>query len=205
MCGEIHSDQLNKGDEYDQLNPTIAINILTYDYLPYKEYHSQFVIMEKNRHYQLTDNMSIHFLELKKWTDLGTKAKNRLERWLLYLSNNNPAELEEVAKMDTTIQKAVKAEEVFSADKKTWYEYLMREKSERDYISGIKNAERRGLRQGRAEGKIEGLLEGEIKGKLEGKLETARNMLSKGLSHEMVQECTGLTAEEIRKAIEKTN
>jgi len=55
----------------------------------------------------------------------------------------------------------------------------------------------------RLEGKLEGLKEGELKGlkrgKLEGQLEAANSMLEKGISPDLVLECTGITQMQLKK------
>ncbi|MDR2781881.1 MAG: hypothetical protein LBB21_05535, partial [Holosporaceae bacterium] len=65
-----------------------------------------------------------------------------------------------------------------------------REKAMLDYTNDIACAEDRGKLKGKAEGKAEG--------KVEGKIETARAMLSKGMSVEIISECTGLSIDEIK-------
>ena len=187
---QIFIRQLKRGEHYRDLQSTISINVVTFDIWPENEYyHNDFRLKEKDRHYELTDKLSIQFLELHKWKKLSRKAQNRLERWLLYLSNSNPKELEEVARMDMAIKEALEAEKAFMRDEALMHAYMQIEKTRLDYDSDIVNA--------RDEGRLEG--------RLEGKLETARSMLMKGFSSEIVQECTGLTAEEIKQVIDKTN
>lgn len=125
---KIYQDQLREGMKYKDLKATIAINVLSFNYFDNKEYHNQFTILEKNQHYALNDNLQIHFIELKKWTKLSIKARNRLEKWLLFLANNNPLELEEIALKDANITKALDAEKKFLSDEVSRYIYDLREK-----------------------------------------------------------------------------
>jgi predicted transposase/invertase (TIGR01784 family) len=53
--------------------------------------------------------------------------------------------------------------------------------------------------QGRREGEADGIIKGKKDGKLENKLETARNMLAKGFSNDLIMELTGLTSDEFAK------
>jgi predicted transposase/invertase (TIGR01784 family) len=48
-------------------------------------------------------------------------------------------------------------------------------------------------------GRAEGLAEGEVIGETKGIHKTARNMKAKGISVEMIMECTGLSVEEIER------
>ena len=65
--------------------------------------------------------------------------------------------------------------------------------TERDIRNYISYAQEKGRAEGKAEGRAQGLAEGEVKGIHK----TARNMKAKGISVEMIMECTGLSAEEI--------
>lgn len=145
---KIYQEQLQEGMKYKELRPTIAINVLSFNYFPSEKYHNRFTILEEQEHYPLNDNLQLHFIELKKWTDLSIKARNRLERWLLFLANNDPIELEAIAMKDTTITKALEAEKKFLSDKQARYIYDLREKSKRDLFSSIATAEERGKAEG---------------------------------------------------------
>ena len=71
--------------------------------------------------------------------------------------------------------------------------------TERDIRNYISYAQEKGWAEGRAEGRTEGLAEGEVIGETKGIHKTARNMKAKGISVEMIMECTGLSVEEIER------
>jgi predicted transposase/invertase (TIGR01784 family) len=75
----------------------------------------------------------------------------------------------------------------------------MREKAALDFEQARYSAEKRGERRGRKEGRLEGIQEGRLEGRLEGILQTAGNMLTKGLSDDLISEFTGLSLTEIRE------
>ena len=54
-----------------------------------------------------------------------------------------------------------------------------------------------GIAEGRAKGLAEGRAEGKAEGKAEGLAEVARNLKNKGISVDLIAECTGLSIEEI--------
>ena len=145
---KIYQEQLLEGMHYKDLRPAIAINILNFNYFPTEKYHSKFVVLDEEELYRLNDNFQLHFIELKKWVKLSVKARNRLERWLLFLADNNPMELEEIAMKDATITRALEAEKLFLSDKQARYIYDLREKAKRDWISSIATAEERGIEKG---------------------------------------------------------
>ena len=67
-----------------------------------------------------------------------------------------------------------------------------------DYENCIEYAEEKGLEEGLAKGREEGREEGEAKGIAEKARSVAVNMLSKGLSVELITECTGLSEAEVK-------
>ena len=123
-----YSLQLMSGEEYTDLKPTICICIMNFNYFPRDRYHSCYNVLERLDHQPLNNDMNLHFIELKKWADLKRKPLNRLERWLLYLANNNPKELEEAAYENRYIASALAAEVNFGLDDNDRYWYDMREK-----------------------------------------------------------------------------
>ncbi|GAB6173094.1 hypothetical protein JCM15765_25720 [Paradesulfitobacterium aromaticivorans] len=52
---------------YEQLNSTITINILNFNYLKETdEFHSAFHLYEQKKQFLLTDALAMHFIELPK-------------------------------------------------------------------------------------------------------------------------------------------
>ena len=84
--------------------------------------------------------------------------------------------------------------------------YIESEKMKYDYENCIEYAEEKGrekglekgLAKGREEGEAKGREEGEAKGIAEKARSVAVNMLSKGLSVELITECTGLSESEVK-------
>ena len=101
--------------------------------------------------------------------------------------------------------KAHQALSLISADDELWYAQFRQEKAERDYISGLRSAERKGEREGlargRAEGRAEGEREGLARGRAEGErkkaLEIALALRQSGIDDAFIAKSTGLSPEEI--------
>ena len=123
-----YSLQLIAGDDYKNLKKTVCICIMNFNYFDRDRYHSCYSVQETVDHKPLNNDMEIHFIELKKWAGLLRKPVNRLEKWLLYLADNDPKELENVAEENKHIARAIAAENVFSLDDGERYLYDMREK-----------------------------------------------------------------------------
>ncbi len=120
--------QFVAGDDYKNLKKTVCICIMNFDYFDRDRYHSCYSAQETLDHKPLNNDMKIHFIELKKWANLLRKPVNRLEKWLLYLADNDPKELENVAEENKHIARAIAAENVFGLDDGERYLYDMREK-----------------------------------------------------------------------------
>ena len=120
--------QLVSGGDYKDLKDTICICIMNFNYFERKRYHSFYKVLETVDHEPLNSDMQMHFIELKKWAALKKKAANRLEKWLLYFANNNPADLEKAATENKYIAGAIAAESNFGLDEGERYWYDMREK-----------------------------------------------------------------------------
>lgn len=185
--GKLYCGQMSQGMHYEDLKPAIVINVLTFNYFEEDEYHNIFQISNRKSHRLLNDDLQMHFLELKKWSDLSRKARNRLERWLLFISDNNPEELEEVAMLNPAINSAMEAERLFSASEENRYIYDLREKGRMDFLSAVGTAQRKGEAKGME------------KGKEEEKARFIRNMFEEGMSAQAISRIAKLSVEDVLK------
>ena len=153
---------LKRGEEYDQLNRTVAINILgfnLFDANKYPDMHSCFGIYDVKTGCQLTDKLEIHFLELPKFKSRNVKEMNRMEKWAAYFSPSTPdEELAEIAASETAIQEAMEVEDVFTKDEVAKRSYEKAEKFRRDQAAQIRYATEEGRQEGRKEGEEKGIL-----------------------------------------------
>lgn len=167
---QLYSRQLSKGMAYEELNPTITINILNFNYLKdTDEFHSVFQLYEEKKQFLLTDILAIYYIELpklrKKWRAKEvTPQQDQLVRWLFLLEGNEDEEirkqLEAIAMEDSMIDRAMKDWENVSADPHLRELYFDRRKVVLDRLAAARAAE---LREARA--KVEGIAEGEARGK----------------------------------------
>jgi len=136
---ELFSRQMVQKQAYETLKDTITINILNLDYLQETdEFHSQFGIIEKKKHFPLTDALAMHYIEMpklrRKWRKKEvTPQKGPLIRWLFLLDGNEDEEirkqLEVLAMEDPMIDRAMKDWEVASADPQLRELYFDRRKA----------------------------------------------------------------------------
>ena len=178
---ELYSRQMVQKKAYETLKDTITINILNFEYLKETdEFHSEFGLLEKKKHFSLTDALAMHFIEMpklrRKWKNKEvTSQKDLLVRWLFLLDGNENEEimkqLEVVAMEDPMIDRAMKDWEAASADPQLRELYFDRKKAILDELAAVEasklnaaRAEARGKAEGMAEGKAEGKAEGMIEG-----------------------------------------
>ncbi len=153
---KMYSDELKKGDGYEELKQTIAINIVDFDLFPgCPDFCSTFNIMEKTRHEKLTDKCSVIFLELVK----RKKKVDRHNRKMLWVQLIDAETEEELNMLNETgvpeIQKAVMILHEMSEDEKTKELARMREKKIRDdeslFRTGVNEGIEKGIKEGREE------------------------------------------------------
>lgn len=149
----LYHGQLSSSEDFINLRKTIAINILGFNW--FKEntgkYHHTFHIREDQTGELLNDDLEIHFLELRKITNLKRKPQNELEEWLLYFNNIQGVEMEEIAMGNPGIRKALTIEQIFLKNNTERRLYELREKAVRDEISMLAGARAEGEAKGRAD------------------------------------------------------
>ncbi|GHV55787.1 hypothetical protein FACS1894216_18890 [Synergistales bacterium] len=95
--------------------------------------------------------------------------------------------MSELMTQDKVFTEVMKAENDYWGNSRNRYIQYLEEKHERDALSVITSAERRG----------------EAKGKAEGKAEIAKNLLGLGVDYETIAKATGLSVAEIESLRDK--
>lgn len=204
----LYASQIKKGEDYKNLNKTITINILNFNYIDSARYHTTYHLWEDEEKKRLTDIIEIHFVELLKFLEENPEQNNSLNKWLAFLTKSEKG-VSEVG--EPAIRKAITVLDMLSRDPDTVRLAELRMKKildEKSMIEGAKEEGREfgrieGVEEGREIGRIEGIEEGrevgrEI-GRIEGIREIARNALIKGKEVSFISEITGLNEEEIIK------
>lgn len=170
----------------------ITINLLDFNYLETKDYHSSFHLWEDvEKDYLLSDIVEIHFIELPKFrknkSENIKEGNKQLNRWLSFLQQDISKErLEEIIEMDPAIKMAEQKLEKLSEDPDTIALYRAREDSAHERANLIST----GIRKGIEEGIQQGIHQRNI--------EVAINLLDI-LDDETISQKTGLSIEEVRK------
>ena len=185
--GKMYLENIKQGEDYTSLEKVITINILDFEFLGTESYQSSFHLWEDlEKDYMLTDVVEIHFLELPKFRKKKDKdyRDNAIERWLMFLEKDiSETTLKELMSLDTAIEKAEQKIEYLSSDEEAMRIYYERERSLHERANMISSAEERG----REEGDIN-------RAKI-----AIRNMLSKGMSKELISEMLEVSVELIEE------
>jgi predicted transposase/invertase (TIGR01784 family) len=88
-----YSTALVESAKYGVLPRTIVISIVGFNLFPCEAYHSEFQVLEVNRHTSLTDKFAMHYFELPK-IPKTVMADNRLELWLSLFNAKTEEDLE---------------------------------------------------------------------------------------------------------------
>jgi len=194
--------QLVKGDNYNQLNKTITINILDFDYINDEKFHSSYHLYEDMTKKLLSDIVEIHFIELKKFEKSKKDYNNKLHRWLSFLINPEGKEIDIMKKEDTEIKEAMDVLYNISGDKELIQLADMRDKAIRDEKSRLQGARDEGREEGKKEGKIEGKIEGIKQGARDALAKSTIKLLRKkfkDIPENIIESLLKLSLEKIEK------
>ncbi|MDR0330642.1 MAG: Rpn family recombination-promoting nuclease/putative transposase [Chitinispirillales bacterium] len=141
--------QLEEGDKYNKLAPTVMILVSKHTMLPEtKEYHSEFGTLEKTKHFELHGLKTIHVLELSK---LPKNSNSRLVDWLRFINASKKEDFVTLAQECKHLAKALNALANTSANAEARAFYEDRLKAARDKSSELDYAKDEGRAEGRTE------------------------------------------------------
>lgn len=197
---KLYTEQLSPGGSYDELSKTVTINIMNYPCIPNEKKHNKFLLLEHESHEVLTDILEIHFLELSKLQqiDFTSLEPDELTEWMLFIDTPAREVLEMLAKKNKEIKKAYNILEAMSKNKEERMLYESRQAALHDQITREKENYQKGLEEGIEQGIEKGI----EKGRIETQLQIAKGMKTIGISDEDIMKATGLTADELKKALQ---
>jgi predicted transposase/invertase (TIGR01784 family) len=142
----IYSSTLPAGNDYSLLPRTIIISIIDFKLFQCEEVHSEFQILEVNRHAPLTDKCGLHFFELPKMPKVDSiNPQNEKDLWLALFNAETEDELEELSKTGGAVMnEAIQAYRGVTVTNEFRSLEWLREKTRHDEAQALRNAERRG-------------------------------------------------------------
>ena len=141
---KLYKDQLKEREYYSSLNRTVCINILNFKYLKTEKFHSTYRLKDLESNEELTDIIELHFIEIPK-LPIDSDEKDMLIAWTEFLRN---PESEKVRNLEMSIEEIREAKDELikmSNDSVQREIYDMREKTRKDTVSALNEAERKGI------------------------------------------------------------
>jgi predicted transposase/invertase (TIGR01784 family) len=195
-CGStiIHR-QLRSGGDYGNLCQTIFVALLDFSLFKEKDgWYWDFVLTHGKTGKVLTRDLLLMFVEMNKvqkiLSGLRRKAKSgeldgkelttRLALWGGYVTNKGVDIVFEAMAQDEVFSQVIKAERDFWGDSRNRFIQMQEEKRERDALSELASATRKGLAKGLLKGEAIGLLKGRTEGEAAGLLKGEAIGLTKG-------------------------
>lgn len=196
---KLYEEQLGDGDRYDKLCRTVCINILDFKYLKNDRFHNGYRLKEIETNEELTDIQEIHFIEIPKLKKLNSEEEvvDMLEGWVEFLRDPESEVVRKLEMSNSEIRQAKDTLYKLSMDEKERELYFLREKSIKDEISALANAEEKGIQIGIEKGRQEGIEQG-IQ---QEKIETVLRLKSLGLNTEQIAKGTCITESEVENII----
>ncbi|MCX8472091.1 MAG: Rpn family recombination-promoting nuclease/putative transposase, partial [Sediminibacterium sp.] len=190
-----YAQQIEVGDDYIKLKPIIFIGIFNFGFTKSEKYYRNHAICNVESQERVLNDIDYFFIELPKFTKKEDELEDIMDKWIYFIKNVKLLDV-----IPQNIEDNGLLEAYHNANKFNWskdeliaYDYAaMREQDERGILS---LAEKRATESGLQKGEQIGLQ----KGKIEEKIETAKKLIEKGMSIDLIQEVTGLTREEIEK------
>jgi predicted transposase/invertase (TIGR01784 family) len=215
-----YSMQLSQGNNYQLLNPIIALTIV--DFVMFKNSDkiiSYFKLLEKDSFINYSDDLEMIFVELPKFDKELEQLETISDKWLYFIKNsaklhdipkNMPNEIESAFEVSNKAQ--LSAEELDLQRRKLDYVLIQRDSiefaekigKEQGIEIGIEIGEKKGIEIGEKKGieigEKKGIEIGEKKGieigRLKEKQEMAQKLLATGMDIKMVESITGLAVSE---------
>ena len=180
-----YSSLLNKSENYTKLSPVISNNVLDFTlFNDIDDFHSCYLLKEKNSNQILTDHIQLHYVEIPKFdknADMAESppvAKKELKNWILFLKSNKEEDMSQLLKEDTIFEKAINKYNYFTDN-----ENLLNEYDKREAYLVYQHSLMRDFKE---------------EGREEEKYSIAKTLKQMNMDDASISKATGLTIEEIQ-------
>ena len=203
---KMYVEQITSGDTYKVFKRCVSISLLNFTlFHDTDDFYSCFHLREDTRNTLYTDKMEFHVVELPKLPKELKEDNNDILLWAKFINAERKEEFDMLATKNPYIQSAYEQLQIISQDKTKRLEYEAREKALRDYNQLMYEAEERGKEIGKEIGKETGIKIGKEIGKEIGEYEKAvaiaKNMLTFGMSPEIITKITNLSEQDLKSII----
>ena len=225
---DTYSRQLERGDEYQEIQKTISIVIVDHETEALKGIEDLNVRWQMRDNAtggrMLTDRFELVIIELPKARRIyGKSQDNKISQWMMFLDNPNSKEVTKIMDKNEDIKKAkdelkqvsgdyelrriAELKEKYIRDEAAALDYAIEKGQKEGFDKGMKDGLEQGLKEGIEKGIEKGIEQGIERGIERGieqgikqeKINAAKNMLKLDIEIEKIVKVTGLTAEKILK------
>jgi predicted transposase/invertase (TIGR01784 family) len=170
-ASKSYSAQIERGDQYENLNPTYFIGILDFEVTKNPSYINRHKIFDTETNENYLKDIEFNFIELPKFNKKENELESIVDQWVYFIKNAENLDVIPENLKDEGLKFAYQ-----DADKHNWtkaeleaYDYvLMREQDDRGRLTKVQK-------------------------------DIARKLIKDNLLNEKISEYTGLTIEQIEK------
>lgn len=204
----LYRQQLNEGDQYDQLAPVISICLVNQVMISgADDFHMTFRLIEPRLGICFSDDIQIHVVEFPKFSQPVDKLTGDLEKWIYLLQHAehlDPGDLPETLE-DPVYDQAMQEWSMLTQNELERERYESRLKAIRDQRSLLEDAVEEGLEQGREQGleqgREQGLEQGLEQGALIGQIQLCESLMGRTVTLE--SELMARSVEELQQEAAK--
>ncbi len=180
-ASKSYSAQIERGDQYENLNPTYFIGILDFEVTKNPSYVNRHKIIDSETNENYLKDIEFNFIELPKFNKKENELESVIDQWVYFIKNAENLDVIPENLKDEGLKFAYE-----DADKHNWskaeleaYDYaLMREQDDRGRLTNALRKE-----------------------KEQNQIKFARNLINDKIPVSKIHEYTGLTIEQIEKLI----
>ena len=200
-AGNLIKDSIKPNEKYENIKDIAVIWILDYELNESEEYFTETTTVDKRYcKYEIIKGVKYYFIELPKFRKMVTnKLETKIEEWLAIIDYKRKDLIEMAINKNEKVRRAKEKCEYLQGEEATKRIEELRNRAIRNekaaFSYGMKQGEERGISLGKQIGEASG----EKRGVKRGILETAKNMLKNNIDIAIIQKCTGLSLNEVKR------
>jgi predicted transposase/invertase (TIGR01784 family) len=174
-----YSAQLDSGENYYQLKPTIFIGILNFEFLESKNYLSRYLILDAETKEHKLKDLDFNFIELTKFNKTEEELQTLIEKWVYFIKNAENLTVIPPNSDDEGLKSAYT-----EADRHTWTK---------------KDLEAYAYARMRETDEVTEKMLVEERAELRKQIQIAKNAILEGFDNKIIARLTGLVVEQIEE------
>jgi predicted transposase/invertase (TIGR01784 family) len=170
---KVYTEQIQAGGDYMDLNPTIGIHLMDFEFFEDKRYYRCYLLKDRdtNEKHSSLEYLFLHFIEMMKFKKEEDKLESKLDAWVYFFNQANEMQKKMpsfLKKYPALVEAMIKLERIhMEPDERRMYENQekLRMDAREEKMTKEENARlmEEKLRLAQEQGEIKGRMEGEIK------------------------------------------